>query len=275
MTIAVAYARLRTFAAVLAVLFVGAAAAAETPAEVSSPERLGIVEKLGGRIPLEEEVYDEHGNLVTLRSVIQKPTILTFVYYRCPGICSPLLTELSRMVGKVDLEPGKDYQIVTISFDHREKPELALEKQENYLSAIARPVSPSAWHFFTADSAVIQRLTDAAGFYFKPNGQDYVHATALIFLSPDGKITHYMNGIQYLPFDIKLALLDASEGKTGPTIAKVLQFCFSYDPQGHRYALNVTRIGLVLTLVFAAIFTLVFIVRPGKKHREDVHGTAS
>jgi protein SCO1/2 len=217
---------MKTVLILVALVIAAGTAHTQTPVDSGASQRLGIVEKLGGTIPLGEGVYDEHGNLVTLRSVIKKPTILTFVYYRCPGICSPLLTELARMVGKVDLEPGKDYQIVTISFDHREKPELALEKQENYLSAIARPVSPSAWHFFTADSAVIQRLTDAAGFYFKPIGQDYVHATALIFLSPDGKITHYMNGIQYLPFDIKLSLIDASEGKTGPTIAKVLQFCF-------------------------------------------------
>jgi protein SCO1/2 len=236
---------------------------------------LGIEEKLGATLPLGEEVYDEQGHLVSLRSVITKPTILTFVYYRCPGICSPLLTELSKMVEKMDLEPGKDYQIVTISFDHREKPELAAEKQDNYLSMIARPITPAAWHFFTADSVVIQRLTNAAGFYFKPVGNDWVHAGALIFISPEGKITRYMNGIQYLAFDIKMAVLEASEGRTGPTIAKVLRFCYSYDPEGRTYALNVTRIAMVGTLLFAGIFALVFIVRPGKKQREARHGESS
>jgi len=240
----------------------------------AAPE-IGIVERLGDTIPLGEEVYDEQGNLQSLRSLISKPTILTFVYYRCPGICSPLLTELARMVDKMDLQPGKDYQIITISFDYREKPELAAEKQENYLSAISRPVDPSAWHFLTADSAVIQRLTRGAGFYFKASGNDWIHAGALIFLSRDGKITSYMYGMPHLPYDIKMAVIEASEGKTGPTIAKVLRFCYVYDPVGRTYALNVTRIALVATLLFAGVFALVFIVRPRKKQVEDAHGKSS
>jgi protein SCO1/2 len=244
-----------------------------TAAPENTHPRVGIEEKLGNVLPLDEQVYDEHGNLVTLRSVISKPTILTFVYYRCPGICSPMLSEVARMVGKMDMEPGKDYQIVTISFDHHEGPSLALEKQQNYLSAVQRPITPSAWHFFTADSLSIWRLTDAAGFYFQPDSNNWVHGTALIILSPEGKITHYLSGIEYLPMDIKLSLIDASEGKTGPTIAKVLRLCYSYDPEGHHYALNVTRIAMMGTLACVVIFALVFLVRPRKKKREDMHGT--
>jgi protein SCO1/2 len=252
-------------------------AGAEAPAENQTPShvKIGIEEKLGQTIPLDEKVYDEDGNLISLRSVIKKPTILTFVYYRCSGLCSPMLSELSKMVEQMDMVPGKDYQIVTISFDPREKPDLARDKQENYLSGIARPITPADWHFFTADSSAIAHLTDAAGFYFQPSGQDWVHGTALIILSPEGKIARYINGIEYLPFDIKMALVEASEGKTGPTIAKILRLCYSYDPAGHTYALNITRIAMFGTLLLVGIFVVVFVLRSKKKHPEEAHGTTS
>jgi protein SCO1/2 len=245
-------------------------------AQSPAPPEVGIVEKLGQTIPLDVELYDEKGNLTPLQAVLKKPAIFTFVYYKCPGICSPLLTELARMVDKMDLEPGVDYQIITISFDHRETPDLALEKQENYLSTLQKAVQPEAWHFFTADSATIRRLTGAAGFYFKPDGKDWIHAGVLIFVSPGGKITRYINGIQYLPFDIKMALIEASEGRTGPTIAKMLKFCYSYDPESRTYVLNFLRVGMVATLLFVALFVLVFIVRPRRKSAErSVHGKSS
>jgi protein SCO1/2 len=229
---------------------------------------VGIVEKLGQTIPLDVEFYDESGQLVSIKDFINKPTIFTFVYYRCPGICSPLLTELSRIVEKMDLKLGKDYQILTVGFDHREKPELAAGKRENYLSSINRPVDPNGWRFFTGDSVNIQRITDGAGFYFMRSGNDYVHAGALIIVSPEGKITRYINGIQYLPFDVKMALIEASNGKVTPTIAKVLQFCYSYDPEARTYTFNVVRVSGVVIVGLVGIFVLVFIVRPKKKQTE-------
>jgi protein SCO1/2 len=229
---------------------------------------VGIVEKLGETIPLDEEFYDESGHLVPLRNFVNKPTIFTFVYYRCPGICSPLLTELSRIVEKVDLELGKDYQILTISFDHRETPEIAAEKRENYLSSIDKPVDQNGWRFFTGDSVAIHNITDRAGFHFARSGNDFVHAGALIVVSPEGKITRYINGIQYLPFDVKMAVIEASDGKVGPTIAKVLAFCYSYDPEGRTYTFNVVRVAGVVVVGFVGLFVLVFIVKPKRKQKE-------
>jgi protein SCO1 len=226
---------------------------------------VGIVEKLGHQMPLDLEIYDEKGYLVPLRNVISKPTILTFVYYRCPGICSPLLTELTKMVERMEIELGKDYQIVTISFDHREKPELAAEKRENYISSIAKAVDPNGWRFFTADSSVIQQLTDSAGFYFQRNGNDYVHAGTLIFLSPTGKVTRYILGIQYIPFDVQLAVVEAAEGRVGPTTARLLNFCYSFNPESHSYTMNITRIAGVIIIVLAGLFTFIFLVKPKKK----------
>jgi protein SCO1 len=261
------FASSRAVLAALVVMSVAVSADAQDSASVTHPP-VGIIEKLGDTLPLGVTLYDENGYPVVLRDVIHHPTIFTFVYYRCPGICSPLLTELSRMVDKVDLEIGKDYQIVTISFDHREKPPLAGEKKASYLGVLKHPIDPAGWRFFTADSATIMQLTGAAGFYFMRSGNDYVHAGALIVASPEGKITRYINGVQYLPFDIKMAVVEAAEGRTGPTIAKLLQYCYRYDPDSGSYTMNITRVGGVIVVVAVMIFVLVFIVLPKKRKGE-------
>ena len=232
------------------------------------PPKVGIQEKLGQTLPMDVELYDEGGQLVQLKSLMNKPTIFTFVYYRCPGICSPLLNELTKIVDKMDLELGKDYQILTLSFDHREKPEIAAEKKVNYLDLIRKRTDPKGWRFMTADSVNIQRLTDAAGFYFMRSGNDYVHAGALIIVSPEGKITRYINGIRYLPFEVKMAVYEASAGKIGPTIANLLTICYSYDPESHTYTLNIVRISGIVILLLVGIFVVVFLLRPKKKLAE-------
>jgi protein SCO1 len=232
------------------------------------PPKVGIQEKLGQTLPLDVEVYDEVGHLVQLKSLVNKPTIFTFVYYRCPGICSPLLNELAKMVDKMDLELGKDYQILTLSFDHREKPEIAAAKKVSYLDLVGKRTDPNGWRFLTADSVNIQRLTDAAGFYFMRSGNDYVHAGALIVVSPEAKITRYINGIKYLPFDVTMAIYEASTGKVGPTIATLLTICYSYDPDSHSYTLNIVRISGIVIIVLVGVFALIFLVRPKKKQAE-------
>jgi protein SCO1 len=251
----------------LAILLASASALSQSgPVQQLPP--LGIVEKLGGMLPLDADVIDEKGNIVPLRSLLNKTTIVTFVYYRCASICSPLLTELSRVVEKMDLEIGKDYQILTISFDHHETSDLGSGKRESYLASLRKPINPAGWRFLTADSATIHRLTDAAGFYFKPDGDQWIHAAALIVVSPEGKVTRYINGIQYLPFDVKMALIEGMEGREGPTVARLLRFCYRYDPEGRTYALQTTRIAGVVILVLAAVFVVVFIIRPKTKSAE-------
>ena len=231
--------------------------------EVKPP--IGIIEKLGQFVPMDVELYDESGNLVQLKSIINKPTIITFVYYKCPGICSPLLTEVAKIVDKMDLELGKDYQILTLSFDHSERPELAQEKKDNYLTEIKKTVNPNGWRFFTGDSVNIHRFTDAAGFYFAKSGKDWIHAATLIAVSPEGKVTRYLYGIHQLPLDVKLAVMEASQGKASPTISKVLNFCYAYDPEGKHYTFNVVRVSGVVIVGLLAMFMFVFVVRPKKK----------
>ena len=242
------------------------AAALPAAAEEEKP-KVGVVEHLGRTLPLDTELYDENGNTVTLGSMIDRPTILMFVYYKCPGICTPLLTETAGVVDKLGMEPGKDYRILTVSFDTEETPELARDKKETYLGQVDRPVDPAGWRFLTGEPEAVQKLTDAAGFYFMKEQGQWVHSGALIAVSPSGKITRYLVGIRHLPFDVRMALYEAAEGRTGPTIAKVMKFCFSYDPEGKRYAFDIVRVGGLLVVGLAGVFAAVFLFRPKGKSR--------
>jgi len=226
---------------------------------------IGITEKLENYIPGDIQLYDESGKSVELKSLINKPTIVTFVFYRCTGICTPLLNEITKLVDKMDLELGKDYQILTISFDFRERPEMASEKRDNYLSEIKKTVNAAGWRFLTGDSININRLTDSMGFYYEQNGEDWIHPTALIAVSPDGKITRYLYGIHQLPLDVKLAIIEASQGHSEPAISKVLNMCYSYDPEGKHYVFNFVRVGGVIIIGLVALFVAVFIIIPKKK----------
>jgi protein SCO1 len=252
---------------ILLLLLLAAAAwarAENTPA----PIPVGIVDKLGSQIPLETQFYDEKGYLVSLKEVINKPTILNLVYFKCPGLCSPILTELTSIVNKIDMQIGRDYQIVTISFDENEKPDLAEQKRENYMSLVNRTVPDNAWKFMTGDSASIHAVTNAAGFYFRREGGQFLHAGAIIVLTPDGKVTRYLYGTQYLPFDVKMAIVEASEGRTGPTITKLLKFCYSYSPEGRTYVMNVSRIVGAVTLVVVGAFVMFLTMKPKKRQAQ-------
>jgi protein SCO1/2 len=225
---------------------------------------IGIDEKIGQMLPLDLEFFDEHGYQVALKEIVKKPFILNFVYYRCPGICSPLLTELTTIVNFHEMEIGKDYQIITISFDEREKPELAAAKKESYLGLLNKNIPDDSWKFLTGDSATIHTLTNAAGFMFKRQGNDFLHSGAIIVVSPQGKIARYLNGIKFLPFDVKMAITEASEGRTGPTIARLLSYCYSYSPEGQRYVFNVTRVAGAFIVLCAAVFVVYISVKPKK-----------
>jgi len=233
------------------------------PQQTAPP--IGISEKLGQFIPLDVELYDESGNLVQLKSIINKPTLVAFVYYRCTGICTPLLNDVAKVVEKMDLEIGKDYQILTVSFDYTERPEMASDKKDNYLSGIKKTVNPNGWRFFTGDSVNVHRFTDAMGFYYQQSGKEWIHPTALIAVSPEGKITRYLYGIHQLPLDVKLAVMEASQGHSTPTISKILNMCYTYDPEGKHYVFNFVHVGGVVIVGLVALFVVVFIVIPKKK----------
>ena len=170
---------------------------------------------------------------------------------------------ISEVIDRNDLELGKDYQVLTISFDPSEDTQLARQKKKNYLASMKKKEKAiTGWQFFTSDSADIKRLTDATGFKYKKTGNDYVHSASLIFLSPSGKITRYLNGTYFLPFEFKMALVEASKGQSGPTINKILQYCYSYDPAGQQYVLNITKVAGSIIMLLALILFLVLAIRP-------------
>jgi len=228
---------------------------------------IGIEEHLDTYLPENIEIISEAGEKVNMKSLVDKPTFLNFVYYRCPGICSPLMSGIAEVIGISDLVLGKDYQILTISFDHRETTDLAVKKKNNYLNEIGQEVDKNGWLFFTGDSSNLVKATNAAGFKFKQTGNDFVHSASLIVLSPEAKITRYLNGTYFLPFDIKMAVIEANKGKSGPTINKVLQFCYSYDPVGQSYVLNITKVTASIILFIAILLFIFLIIRSQKKKK--------
>jgi len=241
----------------------------ERPKDLSG---IGIDEKLGQPVPLDLTFQDEDGNVVSLRELIHRPIILAPVYLHCPNVCSLLLQNLANALDKVPAEPGKDYIVLSVSFDETEKPGLAHQKKQIYLKMIQNPFPEDAWRFLTGDKENIAKLTDAIGFHFKRVGEDFEHPVSLIILAPDGKIIRYMYGADPLPFDLKLALVEASQGRIGPTIAKVVRFCFSYDPKAHKLVFNMLRVTGTVTLLFALSFILFLILKGKKPHSEVEEG---
>jgi protein SCO1/2 len=249
--------------------------AARAWADPVPPAEVGLNEHLGETVPKDLRFVSEAGDTVALGDLIDRPTIVTLVYYTCPSICRPLLNEVAETLGKlesVDMQPNRDYRIITISFDEFDSPAGSTRLKDEYYRRLPGGFPRDAWTFLTADAATIARFTDAVGFGFKRNADDpnFAHPTSLIVLSPEGKITRYLVGAEYLPLDIKLALVEAREGRVGATIVKFYKFCFSYDPSGEKFVLNVTRVvGLSTLIGIAAV--VVFVTASGRRREKKVH----
>jgi protein SCO1 len=241
---------------------------AETGAE--PPLDVGVDEKLGGRVPLDLVLVDEEGERVTLRSLLDKPTILTLNFFRCTGLCTPLLNGVAEMIQHSDQIAGKDFRVLTVSFDPRDDAELAASKKQNYLKQLGPSFDAKGWRFLTGDPVSTKRLADAVGFRFAKRGDAYVHAGAIMVLSPEGLVTRYLYGVTFLPFDVKMAVAEASAGRTGPTIARFLKFCYSYDPSGRRYFLNITRVAAAFTIMLAVGFGIAVAVSRKRRAGPDV-----
>lgn len=239
------------------------------PAAPDEDVEIGIVEHLNEFLPDSISLINEQGEQVWLADIIDKPTIINFVYYRCPGICSPLMEAVAGVMDKSELIPGKDYQVLTISFDPRETIDLGIRKKTNYLNLMNDSIkieeAKTGWRFFVSDSASIIKATNATGFKYKKTGNDFLHAASLTVTSPDGKITRYLNGMYFLPFEWKMAIVEASKGQAGPTLNKVLRFCFTYDPVGQSYVLNITKVSGSIILFFALLLLLILVLKPKRK----------
>lgn len=229
-----------------------------------STGEVGINEHLGSYIPLDLKFLNEKQDTVILRDLIDKPTILSFVYFDCPGICTPLLEGLSDVIEMMDLELGKDYKVLSMSFNAKDDPVKASSKKGNLVCAGCKEKN-AYWTFLTGDSASIETMLTSVGFAIKRVGNDYLHPGALIIVSPKGKITRYLYGIKFNPMDLKLALIEASKGLPRPTIHRVLEFCYSYDPVGKRYGLELTKLMGTMTIFLIAVVLIILFLRTRRK----------
>lgn len=240
---------------------------------VAFAENVGIKEKLGEKVPLDLTFINEESQKVTLKELMNgKPTILTLNYFRCSGICTPQLNALAKVLGKVELAENTDYKVLTVSFAPDETPELATAKRKNQLQTIGRDYVADAWHFVVGENNSAQTLANHVGFSYEktvsPTGRvDYIHASTLIVMSPEGKIVRYLPGVDQSAIDVKMALVEASEGKVGGTIPKAMLLCFSYDPQGKKYVFVWEKVaGVVMLLLVFGFF--IYLVKTGRKDED-------
>ncbi len=206
---------------------------------------VGFDQNLNKQIPLDVTFKDENGQSVQVGQYFgAKPVVLNFVYYDCPMICLQTLSSLASTLKVLSQEPGRDFEIVTVSFDPRETPALAFNKKKEFVERSDKPQIAGGWHFLTGTKDSIDRLTQAAGFRYvwdEPSKQ-FAHPTGIMVLTPSGRIARYLFGIDYGPRDLRLAILDASAGKVGSPIERVLLYCYHYDLTTGRYSLAIMRV---------------------------------
>ncbi|HLP40431.1 MAG TPA: SCO family protein [Fibrobacteria bacterium] len=201
---------------------------------------VGITEKLGNQLPLDAELVNETGETVTLGSFFKgKPVLLNFAYYRCPMLCNMVLKGMIGGLKKLSWTPGKEFEIVTIGIDPREGHELAAAKKQTHIDELGRPEAAAGWHFLTGKEEEVRRIADALGFtyVFNSANDDYAHAAGIFTASPKGKVSRYLYGVEYRTKEIRLALLDASEGKAISIGDKIVMFCYVYDTNAKGYVL--------------------------------------
>ena len=236
-------------------------AAANMPAVL---ENVGFQPQLNAHLPLDLAFRDEAGRNVQLREYFtQKPVLLALVYYGCPMLCNQTEQGVVGALRMLSFRPGRDYEVVFVSFDPRESPDMAAQKKESAMTHFRRPETASGWHFLTGRKESIDALTKGANFRYSFDQKSglFAHASGILLLTPDGRISRYFYGVEYPARDIRLALVDASAGKIGTPIDRALLFCYQYDPTSARYSASILRIirfGGVLTMLALAAGILIF-----------------
>jgi protein SCO1/2 len=244
-----------------------AAAQAEPPAATAGlPPALRDVafdQRLGEALPLDAPLRDEAGRAVRLGDYFgRRPVVLSLVYYECPMLCTLTLNGLASALGVLTLEPGREFELVTVSFDPRDTPELAAAKKQAYLSRYRKPGAEAGWHFLTAEPEAIERITRAVGFRYAWDGEtrQFAHPAGVVVATPEGVIARYLYGIEYAPKDLRLAVVEASTGKVGRPMDQLLLFCYQYDPTTGGYGVAIMRIvrlgGIVTVLALASFITV-------------------
>ena len=247
---------MRLLALVAVCLLVASAASAQQrPTDPGLPagslpsalREVGFDQNLNQLLPLDTPFVDEQGRAVKIGDYFNrqdKPVVLSFVYYGCPMLCLQSLSSLASTLGVMSQNPGEDFEVVSVSIDPRETPEMAREKKAHYVQRSGKPSIANGWHYLTGTEANIRQLTKAAGFRYvwDEQTQQYAHPAGIVIATPQGRVSRYLFGIDYGPRDLRLGVLDASEEKIGSVLARVLLYCYHYDLSSGRYSLAIMRI---------------------------------
>jgi protein SCO1/2 len=245
-------------------------------AQVLEPPFSGIKieQRLDESIPLDLRFRNEAGEEVALRRYFgERPVVLVLAYYRCPMLCTLVLNGMSAGLQELTLQPGRDYEIVTVSIDPRETPDIAVAKKAIYLEDAGMEEAAGSWHFLTGDEVSIVELARAVGFHYQYDaGTDqYAHAAGIMVLTPEGKLARYFYGVEFAPRDLRFALVEASEGRIGTVVDHLLLLCYQYDPVTGTYGAitwNLVRTGGIVTLAAMATFVLFMLRRDARRARQ-------
>jgi protein SCO1 len=270
------YLRLLTVLATILPLLAAGLQAQELMGSAAPPRGVGDVgidQKLNEQVPLDLQFRDESGRTVTLGEYFHKrPVVLALVYYECPMLCTLILNGMLSAFRTLAFNPGEEFEIVTVSIDPRETPELAADKKAEYLAGYGRPGAEQGWHFLTGEEHNIRQLADAVGFryFYDPQTQEYGHASAIMVATPSGRLARYFYGIEYSARDLRLSLVEASNNRIGSPVDQILLYCFHYDPMTGKYGLvirNLLRLGGALTLLMIGGFVTVMLMRDRSRGR--------
>ncbi len=267
-------------AVVLSALALTALPAAAQPMAPSPTREVGWEQRMGARLPADAVFRDDAGKVVRLGDYFGKrPVLLSLAYYECPMLCGLALEGLAKSLRGFSLVPGKDFEVVTISFNPAEKPDLARAKKTNFVNYYGRPGAEEGWHFLTGDEAEIRKVTRAVGFEYRYDEaqKQYAHATGVVVLTPAGVVSRYFFGIEYAPKELKLGLAEASDGKVGGLTAQLLLLCYHYNPATGKYTaatMTLLRAAAVVTLAALGTFVLVTLRRERLRARRGAGATA-
>jgi protein SCO1/2 len=228
---------------------------------------VGIDQRLDEQVPLDLVFRDEHGTPGPLRRHFRgKPVILSLVYYECPMLCTLVLNGLVSALGVLSFDVGREFEVVTVSFDPAETPALAAAKKDSYLQRYRRAGASEGWHFLTGDAVAIAQLARSVGFRYTYDSErkQFAHAAGIVLLTPEGRIARYFFGVEYAPRDLRLGLVEATQNRIGTVVDQLLLFCFHYDPSSGRYSaatMNLIRAGSAITALLLAGFVITMLRR--------------
>lgn len=242
--------------------------------DVPGLDEIVVDEKLDTKVPMDLAFVDHNGKQVRLRDYFdgKRPVLLSFAYHTCPTLCSMVLDATTRGISETKWTAGVEYQVVTISIDPKDTPESAAKKRAEVLAQYGRPEGEKGWHFLVGDEKAIEAITAAVGYgyFYNERTQQYGHPAAIVFLTPQGMVARYLYGLNFNPTDIRLALLEASEGRSISTAEQIILYCYAYDPAANSYALiavRVMQLGGAVTLLTLCGFLVLFWRRERRRGR--------